>query len=178
MRHFILILLTLFFISCGKEGKFITDPNDYNAYLKTQPSTTTSKYFELWNSKIQSDSTQLMSFSHVAGEYNRYFKNTGDITYLKKAEQTLDKAVEIANLKKAGYYRSLARNYISQHRFQDALQMANKALENKEGLKDTQALLFDVHMELGNYTAAQQQLENIKNMSDFGYLIRLSLIHI
>ncbi|MEO0527612.1 MAG: hypothetical protein AAFZ89_10315, partial [Bacteroidota bacterium] len=135
---------------------------------------TTSKYFELWNSKIKPDSMQLTSFGIVAGQYNRYFKSTGDITYLKRAEQALKKAVDIAAIGKSGYYRALARNYISQHRFKDALQWAKKAHSLGSDLNASQSLLFDVHMELGNYEKAEQYLDSIKNMSDFGYLIRLA----
>jgi tetratricopeptide (TPR) repeat protein len=174
MKQLVYLIVVVFLASCNSNEKFKTNPKDYNNYLEQQSSKTTSKYFELWNSKITSDSTQLMSFANVASEYNRYFKNTGEISYLKKAEQALDKAVEIANINKASYYRALARNYISQHRFREALQMANLALENKTGLTKSQALLFDVHMELGNYTEAHRYLEHIKNMSDFGYLIRVA----
>ncbi|MEL6919222.1 MAG: hypothetical protein AAFO99_16010, partial [Bacteroidota bacterium] len=88
--------------------------------------------------------------------------------------QALKKAVDIAAVGKSGYYRALARNYISQHRFKDALQWAKKAHSLGSDLHASQSLLFDVHMELGNYEKAEQYLDSIKNMSDFGYLIRLA----
>ncbi len=172
MKYLRIVFVLLFVTSCSKQNNRLTNPNDYDSYLKTSATKTTSKYFELWNSKIEADSTQLLSFSNVAAEYNRYFKNTGDITYLKKAERALTKAVDIANLGKASYARALARNYISQHRFKEALQMAEMANQNGGGKKDTQALLFDIHMELGNYASAEKYLDSIKNMADFGYLIR------
>ena len=128
----------------------------------------------MWNSKIKKDSIQLLSFSNVAGEYNSYFKKTGDIKYLKKAEKALIKAVEIANIGKAGYRRALARNYISQHRFKEALVLAEEANKIGGGRKETRSLLFDIHMELGNYEYAEKYLDSIKNMSDFGYLIRVA----
>ncbi|KKM20559.1 hypothetical protein LCGC14_1644220 [marine sediment metagenome] len=34
--------------------------------------------------------------------------------------------------------------------------------------------MFDVHMELGNYEIAQSYLDSLKNMEDFGYLIRVA----
>lgn len=164
----ILILLS----SCKQGNQMITNPEDYAVYLHTEQPKTTSKYFELWNSKIRSDSTQLLSFANVAGEYNRYFKTTGNIDFLKKAEKALTKAVEIANIGKESYARALARNYISQHRFKEALNMANLAAHVGGGKKETQALFFDVHMELGNYQLAEKYLDSLKNMADFGYLIR------
>ncbi len=157
-----------------QQGESITNPQDYNAYLSVDKADTTSKYFRLWNSKITPDSTQLISFGFVAGEYNRYFRETGKIEYLKKAEQALEKAVEIAAIGKASYDRALARNYISQHRFREALELANAARDFGSGVKQSQYLLFDIHLELGNYSLAEKYLDSIRNFSDFGYLIRLA----
>lgn len=177
MKYIFLFTALMFIISCNHKHSdlaTITSAEDYNRFLDSKPFKTTSKYFELWNSKIKPDSMQLTSFGIVAGQYNRYFKSTGDITYLKRAEQALKKAVDIAAIGKSGYYRALARNYISQHRFKDALQWAKKAHSLGSDLNASQSLLFDVHMELGNYEKAEQYLDSIKNMSDFGYLIRLA----
>jgi len=172
MRFSTILFIAILVVSCKQESNLITNPEDYNAYLRTETPDTTSKFFQLWDSKIQPDSIQLLSFGNVASEYNRYFKNTGNIQYLKKAEQSLTKAVEIANIGKEAYARALARNYISQHRFKEALAMAQLADSLGGGKKDTHALLFDVHMELGNYRQAESYLDSIKNMADFGYLIR------
>ncbi|MAU26818.1 MAG: hypothetical protein CMH48_12705 [Muricauda sp.] len=172
MRYLLFFLTVFLLVSCQEETSKVTDSEDYNRFLSVQPPKTTSKYFELWNSKIEPDSLQLLSFGHVASEYNRYFQDTGDIQYLKKAEQALTKATEIANINKSGYFRALARNYIAQHRFKEAFQMAENALQSGGGLKETHSLLFDVHMELGNYKSAEKYLDSIRDMSDFGFLIR------
>lgn len=173
MKYLFLFVPLLFLFSCqNSEQAQVTNQKDYNKFLVSSPSRTTSKYYELWNSKIKPDSIQLTSFGIVAGEYNRYFQNTGNIDYLKKAEQALKKAVEIAAIGKAGYERALARNYISQHRFREALVLAEDARKWGSGVEDTQSLLFDIYMELGNYTQAEKYLDSIKNMSQFGYLIR------
>ncbi|SDQ65139.1 tetratricopeptide repeat protein [Flagellimonas zhangzhouensis] len=169
------IFITLIFSSCDtSESTFKTNQEDYEPYLATKTVKTTSKYFELWNSKIKPDSLQLLSLGNVASEYNRFFKSTGDVQYLKKAEECLQRAVEIATVGKSGYLRALARNYISQHRFKEALVLAKEARELGSGLNETQSLLFDLHMELGDYTLANQYLDSIKNLSDFGYLIRVA----
>lgn len=175
MKHVVMLLSVLLFFSCKTEvEKTLTNRNDYDRFLVSQELDTTSKYFDMWNSKIKSDSSQFLSFGIVAGEYNRYFKNTGNIKFLKKAEQALKKAVEVANIGKSGYYRALARNYISQHRFREALIMADSALYLGSGMEESQALLFDVHMELGNYFKAKKYLDSIENLSSFGYLIRVA----
>lgn len=175
IQYIFLPLVLLFLASCQQEeATFKTDSKDYDQFLASEPVKPTSKYFKLWNNKIKADSMQLLSLGNVAGEYSRFFKGTGDIKYLKDAEQSLKKAVEIAAVGKSGYLRALARNYISQHRFKEALVLAKKARKLGSGINETQSLFFDLHMELGNYDRANQYLDSIHNMSDFGYLIRVA----
>lgn len=169
-----LVLVSLLTACSGTTDKRITRSSDYQVYLEDIEADTTSKYFRLWNSKIKSDSLQLTSLGHVAAEYNRYFKETGDVRYLKKAEKALEKAVAIANVGKADYHRALARNYISQHRFREGLEQADAANTLGSGKEATQSLYFDLHMELGNYEKAEAYLDSIKNFASFGYLIRLA----
>jgi len=175
LRNLGIVLLGLLCAYCGpREEEHITDAKDYDLYLAQQKVDTVSKAFALWNEKITKDSTELMSFGHVAGAYTGFFKESGDIAQLKKAEACLSKAVEIANINKEGYLRSLARNYISQHRFREALTLAETASKLGGGKQDSQALLFDVHMELGNYALAKNYLDSIMAPSEFGYLIRVA----
>ncbi len=179
MKINLLLLLSFFLIiSCkdstseDKNSLQITKSEDYNHYLAIQKARSTSPYFELWNSKITTDSVELPSFTAVAGQYNLFFKSTGDIVYLKKAEQALEKAVEVANLDKEKYYRSLARNYISQHRFTEALVYADSAAVLSKNIPATQHLLFDIHMELGNYSKADSIKKLFADPEDFNYIIR------
>ncbi|WFO16170.1 hypothetical protein M601_021380 [Cellulophaga baltica 4] len=173
MKFSSLTIIFLVVLSCNsKENSLITKAEDYNTYLPSKAPKTTSKYFELWNAKIKPDSIQITSFGIVAGQYEAYFKATGDISYLKKSEQALEKAVAIAATGRAGYRRALARNYIAQHRFKEALVQAKEARAIGSGLRDTQNLLFDVHMELGNYTLAQNYLDSITDITNFDFLIR------
>ncbi len=166
-------LLSVLMISCAeKSEKLVSNPDDYNKYLTSQERVTTSPYYELWNSKITTDSIELPGFAAVAGQYNLFFQSTGDIEYLKKAEKALVKAVEIANIDKEKYYRSLSRNYISQHRFKEALTYADSAAIGGENLAVNQHLLFDVHMELGNYTKADSLQKLFADPYDFDYMIR------
>lgn len=173
MKTIIGLICLILLGSCVTEEKNkITNTNDYEQFLSSEPVQFGSKYFKLWNSKIKPDSMQLTSLGISGGEYTRYFNETGDIAYLKKAEQALKRAVDIAAIGKSDYYRALARNYISQHRFKGALYWAEKAHKLGSGLEDSKALLFDVHMELGNYKIAESFLDEIRNDANFGYLIR------
>jgi len=57
----------------------ITDAEkSLQCFFSSVESKKTSKYFELWNSKIQTDSMQLMSFGIVQGKYSSSFQD-GDM---------------------------------------------------------------------------------------------------
>ncbi|MCM4165719.1 MULTISPECIES: tetratricopeptide repeat protein [unclassified Arenibacter] len=173
MKYIYLLIIPLLTLSCSQNSpEQITNKRDYDIYLSTLRTKKTSKYFEQWNSMIKPDSMQLMSFGIVAGEYSRFFQETGDIAQLKMAEKALKRAVEITGTEKSGYYRALARNYILQHRFREALDLVNSSRNMGSSEGESQKLLFDIHMELGNYPKAQQYLDSLRNMSDFDYLIR------
>ncbi|MBG49600.1 MAG: hypothetical protein CML05_15040 [Pseudozobellia sp.] len=176
MKYFVGILLLMGIISsCSNtDRRTITDSNDYDRFLTSTTANKVSRAFELWSSKAKEDSTQLMSFGIIGGEYSRFFQNTGDIKYLKKAEAVLTKAVDNAATGKSGYFRSLARNYMAQHRFMEALVMADSARATKKGTRQSRILLFDVHMELGNYQTAEKYLDSIQDVEDFAQLVRLA----
>lgn len=179
MKTNLLLLLSFLIVTSCQDSSTqkekdlaITNSEDYNDFLAIQKTRSTSPYFELWNSKITKDSLELPSFTAVAGQYNTFFESTGDIENLKKAEQALEKAVEVANIDKEKYYRSLSRNYISQHRFKEALTYADSAAELSKNIPATQHLLFDVHMELGNYSKADSIKKLFADPEDFDYIIR------
>ena len=174
MKKIISLLVLAFLFSCTSEKETVTKIVDYNKYLNTPPPENTSKFFELWNGKIKSDSIQTLALGNVAKEYGRFFKTSGEIQHLKDAEKALQKALDEAAIGKSGYLRALARNYIAQHRFKEALKLAKQARNMGSGVSASQSLLFDVHMELGNYKTASSYLDSLQNMSDFGYLIRVA----
>ena len=167
----------LLLVSCNDNSKQVTKSKDYNSFLEIK--TNKSKDFingeiDFWQKKFDEAPNQISYLSLLASNYSILFENTGDIKYLINAEELLLKSNKVNNYSEVGTIRSLARNYITQHRFKEALVLAKKALAIGEGLKETQKLLFDVQMELGNYFEAEKNLVAIKDMSDFDYLIRLS----
>jgi hypothetical protein len=57
---------------------------------------------------------------------------------LYKTEDLLTQSNEANKYSRVATIRSLGRNYIAQHRFKEALDLANKALAIGEGRKETQ----------------------------------------
>ena len=171
------VFAALTMLSCNQKSDTITSPKEYNKYLEIKDNK--SKDFlqaeiDFWQKKFDAAPNQISYLSILASNYSKLFENTGNIKYIYKAEELLVKSNEAYNYSMVATIRSLGRNYITQHRFKEALILANKALVIGEGRKETQKLLFDVNMELGNYTQAEQNLKAINDASDFDYLIRIS----
>ncbi|GAA0873268.1 hypothetical protein GCM10009117_24150 [Gangjinia marincola] len=172
---YITTVLSLMLLSCDQQS--ITDASDYNSYListKTDQLDAVYKKNDFWNSRITTDSTQIVALAAAGNSYTNLFNRTGDINALKKAEKALKKAADKAAISKDSYLLALAQNYITQHQFKKAHQTLLNAQEIGGKRKATAMLLFDVSMELGLVEKAEQYLDQIENYGDFDYLIRLA----
>ncbi|MCK8479514.1 tetratricopeptide repeat protein [Psychroserpens algicola] len=174
----IFVFVTLLCTNCNLiPNSQITDANDYDAYLTTAQNATLDRIKQdevFWSDKLKQTPNQFPYRGKLASTYAEYFSATGTIEYLIKAEEQLLKVNEITKYENPSYLRSLALNYISQHKFKAALNHLEKAEALGENLQSTRKMLFDVHLELGNYDKAQSYLSTFENFSDFDYLIRLS----
>jgi tetratricopeptide (TPR) repeat protein len=171
------LLSFLLMVSCTKKTETVSNPKDYNAFLESNDKTDERfavSEIDFWQKKIDANPNQITYLSQIATNYSKLFEITGNINHLYKAEKLLVKSNEAFKYSSVATIRSLARNYISQHRFKEALVLANKALAIGEGLKETQKLLFDVQMELGNYDEANKNLTKLHDIKDFDYLIRMA----
>lgn len=172
-----LVFAILFMVACTSKPEQITQKADYENYLDVKENkslTFAQKEIDFWQKKFDAAPNQISYLSLIAANYATVFEYTGDIKTLYKTEELLLQSNKEYNYSRVSTVRSLARNYISQHRFKEALILANKALAIGEGRKETQKLLFDVQMELGNHEEALKNLNAIKDMSNFDYLIRLA----
>ncbi|MBT8273814.1 MAG: cell surface protein [Bacteroidia bacterium] len=163
--------------SCSKESAFKTDPTDYAIYLnysEKEALELSREDYIFWEKKLKKNPQQFPYSVKLAASQSLLFQQTGQIEFLIEAEQNLKKALSMTNYNDAAQLRALARNYISQHRFKEALELLYKAEKNGERLLATQKMLFDVHLELGNEAMAYTYLKEIKDLSDIDYLIRIS----
>ncbi|OIQ23087.1 tetratricopeptide repeat protein [Lacinutrix sp. MedPE-SW] len=169
------LLITVFLLGCNTESKKqISNPEDYNAYLNSENKNLKTAQDELafWENKLEATPNQFPYLAKKASAETQLFGITGDIQHLINAENYLIEVNKTTNYNEAGYLRALARNYISQHRFKEALLLLKKAETNGENLAGTQKMLFDVHMELGNNDKAKHYLEQVVDLNSFDYLIR------
>ncbi|TXD49390.1 tetratricopeptide repeat protein [Polaribacter sp. IC073] len=181
MKYFQLILLFVTFsiaTSCNTStDKQITNTKDYNEFLEVSENASLENIqldYNFWEQKLEKTPDQHPYYAKLAAANNTIFKLTGEIASLKKAEKNLVLVNEKTNYNSASYLRSLARNYISQHRFKQALALLKKAEINGENLQQTQFMLIDVNLELGNLEETEKYLSKVKNFKSFDYLIRVS----
>ncbi len=176
--NIIIFVVLLLIVSCNNAPNKITSKNDYNLYLnvdKNEMLQLTMEDYMFWKKKLEKEPDQFPYLAKVAASQSQLFNKTGEIELLIKAEKSLIKANKMTNYSKTSYLRSLARNYISQHRFKESLELLKKAERIGENLESTKKMLFDVHLELGNYKLAKSYLDAFGNdNNDFDYLIRLS----
>lgn len=172
-----LIFIGLLVTSCHKPSERVTNANDYNKYLtntKNQSLSFAKEELNFWQKKYEKAPNQISYLGVLASNYSKIFEITGNIDDLKKAETLLIISNEKDKYSSVETIRDLAKNYISQHRFKEALELANKAKAIGEGIKETNKLLFDIQMELGNYTEAESSLKQLNDKNDFDYLIRIA----
>ena len=172
-----LIFIGLLVTSCHKPSERVTNANDYNKYLtntKNQSLSFAKEELNFWQKKYEKAPNQISYLGVLASNYSKIFEITGNIDDLKKAETLLIISNESDKYSSVETIRDLAKNYISQHRFKEALELANKAKAIGEGIKETNKLLFDIQMELGNYSEAESSLKQLNDKNDFDYLIRIA----
>jgi tetratricopeptide (TPR) repeat protein len=173
----LLVFAMLSLNSCSNKPSQITKTSDYEKYLNIKGNKSidfANREINFWQTKIDAAPNQKMYLGMLAANYGTLFQYTGNIKDLYKSEELLTQYNEAYKYSRVSTIRALARNYISQHRFKEALNLANKALAIGEARKETQKLLFDVQMELGDYPEALKNLNAIRDMNDYDYLIRLA----
>src|SRR6478752_9966984 len=178
VKNSLVLLFVILLASCSdKPSNQIKNAEDYEQYLHLRDNKSLDlahKEIIFWQDKLDRAPNQSTYLGMLASNYAVLFEYTGNIQNLYKTESLLEEANQAVGYGRVGTLRSLARNYIMQHRFKEALVLANKAFEIGEGKKETQKLLFDVQMELGNYEEALKNLNAIKDFNDYDYLIRIA----
>ncbi|NNM23167.1 MAG: tetratricopeptide repeat protein, partial [Flavobacteriaceae bacterium] len=158
-------------------GEGILDPTDYAKFIASEERPALELAHsnrEFWSKRLRPDSSGVGDLAPLASAYEALFENTGDPRHLYRAEILYKKGMEISANDKDAFARGLAHNYISQHRFKEAYELLQSTLEGPSNKHETQLMLFDAAMEVGDYEKAYQYLNAVKNMKDYQYLIRLS----
>lgn len=176
----LIILFLCYLISFNFNSSYnkrVVNQNDYEKYLSFNENEKLENIkveIDFWEKKHSYYPNQYPYLIKLASLHSQLFEITGNINNLYTSEKLLLDSNAKVNGKSASIHRAISRNFISQHRFKEALSHLEQALILGENKMDTQKMLFDVHMELGNYDKAKEQLNIIQDFNDFDYLIRLA----
>ena len=168
---FACICFTLVLLGCNGKGDtdldLVTNPEHYTSFLEANPIKSYAEALQekvFWSIRLGADSTGVGDLGPLAGAYSKLFETSGDIQHLKDAEKVYKKAITVAAIKiQDGYKRALAKNYITQHRFKDAITLLEESYAGISNKHATELLLFDCYLEVGAYSKAEQLLKTLEN---------------
>ncbi|NNF37003.1 MAG: hypothetical protein HKN68_23065 [Saprospiraceae bacterium] len=165
MKTILFIIASLFLYQSGNSKDVI------NLYQPENTLQSIENDLVFWSEKNLSNEQSTYQL-RLAQTWMRHFKVTSDINALNKAVEITEIVYHQSPLNRGPVCRSLARMYISQHRFCNALDMALESSEIGDNERASSLLLYDVYAELGMDQAAQEMMALVSNHKDFNYLIR------
>jgi tetratricopeptide (TPR) repeat protein len=131
---------------CGADGA---------AERETHDPTLASRTVTFWQSRAERDPKGFLEWRELSAAYLARQRETGDITDAVNAEKAARRSLEIQQRRNASAWMRLSRSLLTQHRFPEALQAAEKAIS-----LDTSAnrLVADIRIELGDIDDAERAL--------------------
>ncbi len=159
------IIICLCFWSSGYSNHII------DLYKPEKSLISVNEDLRFWNKKLQ-NSNEASFHLQLANTWLKHFKITSEIISLNKAVDIVENVYDSPLLNKGAVCRTLARLYITQHRFCESLDMALESAEIGDNDRATRLLLYDVYSELGMEEWALEILQLVSNNPDFQYLIR------
>ncbi len=121
------------------------------------------KTVEFWERREKRDPRGAIARRNLAGAYLARARETGKIEDAVRAERAARSSLEILPRANAVALNKLANALLCQHRFPEALEVADRALVLDP---DAQRLRADILLELGEYAAAKKALGQIPDRED------------
>ena len=121
------------------------------------------KTVEFWERREKKDPRGAIARRNLAGAYLAGQRETGRIEDAVLAERAARSSLELLPRSNAAALNKLATALLSQHRFAEALEVADRALALDP---EAQRLRADILLELGEYQAARKALGQIPNRED------------
>jgi tetratricopeptide (TPR) repeat protein len=118
--------------------------------------------------KVSQDPDDQFNYDRLGVAYIQKARETGDVTYYDLAAKALEKslALESKAPEAAPPAKHLATVYYAEHRFQEALALAQQALTLNPHDITPYALIGDAHSEMGDYEKAWTDYARLRNPAD------------
>lgn len=109
--------------------------------------------------------------SKIAGAYSHRFAITGRIQDVLVSDSIYKQVIKVDS-NRVGAYQALAVNCMTRHEFREARKYIYKAFAIGDNKSSSLYTLFDIKMELGEYSGAKHILSQFENKNAFSHLIR------
>jgi tetratricopeptide (TPR) repeat protein len=121
------------------------------------------KTVEFWERREKKDPLGAIARRNLAAAYLARQRETGEIEDAVRAERAARASLKILPHSNSIALRRLANSLLTQHRFPEALEVADRAVVRDP---EAQRLRADILLELGEYQAARKALAQIPNRED------------
>ena len=175
MNRIIAFFLLVMLNACS--NKKIINPQDYNAFLSDDKRTEKQEKkinteLSFWQNRLAKDTGSFVDMLQLASNHIKIFKTTGNVNELHIADSFYTLCLQKVRTTDPEIYFSYSQNAITQHRFKvawESLMLADSIGVNPFILR---LLKFDVAMEIGLYSLASKNIEELQDKTSFDYLIR------
>lgn len=118
--------------------------------------------------KVSQDADDFFNYDRLGAAYIQKARETGDVTYYNLAAKALETSLnlESTHAEASPATKHLATVYYAEHRFNDALALAQKALDLNPRDVTPYALIGDARSEMGEYDKAWAAYHKLQNLGD------------
>src|SRR5580692_5030081 len=148
--------LLVFLILCTASVRSQTAPIESVKRNRLNPTSETDTQIQILQDRVKDVPSDYAGYDGLGSAFFQKARETGDIAYYDLAEQTLNKALALApqDFRAADPLVHMALVYMGEHRFQDALAYAQKAISLGSGNLPAFAIEGDAYTDMGDYDAA------------------------
>lgn len=174
IHPFIYFAITML-AACNEPRQQIANFDDYGKYITNRllvGNDPVIEEVEFWTDRLSKNPADENSLLKLAGLYAEMFKTSGSINSIVASDSLYNVALKDYPEGNVEILQSLSTNAIAQHKFPDAKDYAERALNLKDKRAASLLLLVDVSLEIGDYARANRTLAQFKNKNSFAYLIR------
>jgi tetratricopeptide (TPR) repeat protein len=125
--------------------------------------TLTTKNITFYEKQIKLDSQDAISCAQLAGFYLQRCRETGDIADADRAEKAARLSLKRRTKHNNAAYGLLAQSLSTQHRFKEALQIAEETAKREPGDPQAKRLRSELRIELGDYDKAESVMREGKD---------------
>ncbi len=127
--------------------------------------TASDQRIQFYQWRVSRDPAEYINYDNLGSAYLQKARESGDPVYYELAEKSYVQALALLEKDKpeaAGSTAHLAALYLSEHRFKEALSLANKALVLDSEILSAYAILGDAQLETGKYEEAASSYAKLK----------------